>query len=256
MDLWMNTPRRPWEASGTSGMKVLVNGGLNVSELDGWWAEAYAPDVGWAIGDGQDRGYDPAWDAVEAGELYTLLEKEIIPEFYDRDERGIPQRWVMRIRESMARLTPKFSTNRVVRQYTEEHYLRLAPAFCSRAADEGRAGAELLRWQREMARRWHQVRFQSVSIDMREGKYFYGVRLHLGDIDPNDLLVEIYADPAHGDDPVRAPMFLEGRVGPGVYDYTGAVPADRPADYYSPRVIPRKSGVLVPLETALIAWQK
>ena len=109
VDVWINTPRRPWEASGTSGMKVLVNGGINLSELDGWWAEAYTPEVGWALGDGQEHGDDPAWDAVEAEALYDLLEREVIPEFYTRDEQGIPTAWVTRMRESMARLTPRFS---------------------------------------------------------------------------------------------------------------------------------------------------
>ena len=107
VDVWLNTPRRPWEASGTSGMKVLVNGGINLSELDGWWAEAYTPEVGWALGDGQEHGDDPAWDAAEAEALYDLLEREVIPEFYARDEQGIPTAWVARMRESMARLTPR-----------------------------------------------------------------------------------------------------------------------------------------------------
>ena len=135
VDVWVNTPRRPWEASGTSGMKVLVNGGLNLSELDGWWAEAYSPAVGWAIGDRHEHGDDPAWDAAEADTLYGLLEREVVPEFYSRDEHGIPRAWVARMRESMARLTPAFSTNRVVRQYTEEHYLLAASAFAKRAAE-------------------------------------------------------------------------------------------------------------------------
>ena len=82
VDVWINTPRRPWEASGTSGMKVLVNGGINLSELDGWWAEAYTPEVGWALGDGREHGDDPAWDAAEAEALYELLEREVVPEFY------------------------------------------------------------------------------------------------------------------------------------------------------------------------------
>ena len=107
VDVWINTPRRPWEASGTSGMKVLVNGGINLSELDGWWAEAYTPEVGWALGDGQEHGDDPAWDAAEAEALYDLLEREVIPEFYTRDANGIPTAWVARMRESMARLTPQ-----------------------------------------------------------------------------------------------------------------------------------------------------
>ena len=129
VDVWLNTPRRPWEACGTSGMKVLVNGGINLSELDGWWAEAYTPEVGWALGDGQEHGDDPAWDAAEAEALYDLLEREVIPEFYTRDEQGIPTAWVARMRESMARLTPRFSANRAVREYTEQHYLPAAAAY-------------------------------------------------------------------------------------------------------------------------------
>ena len=136
VDVWINTPRRPWEASGTSGMKVLVNGGINLSELDGWWAEAYAPEVGWALGDGREHGDDPAWDAVEADALFDLLEREVIPEFYTRDERDIPTAWVNRMRESMARLTPRFSANRAVREYTEQHYIPATANYRSRIADK------------------------------------------------------------------------------------------------------------------------
>ena len=116
VDVWINTPRRPWEACGTSGMKVLVNGGLNLSELDGWWAEAYAPSVGWALGDGAEHADDPARDALEASQLYDILENQVIPEFYSRDENDIPRRWVARVRESMAQLTPLYSANRSVRE--------------------------------------------------------------------------------------------------------------------------------------------
>ena len=135
IDLWINTPRRPWEACGTSGMKVLVNGGLNLSELDGWWAEAYSPEVGWAIGDGKEHGEDPAWDAQEAETLYALLEREVIPEFYERKEKGMPSKWLRRIRESMARLTPEFSATRAIREYTEDHYLPAASGYRDRAAE-------------------------------------------------------------------------------------------------------------------------
>jgi glycogen phosphorylase len=141
VDVWINTPRRPWEASGTSGMKVLVNGGLNLSELDGWWAEAYTPEVGWALGDGREHGDDPAWDAAEAEALYDLLERQVIPEFYARDAQGIPAAWVARMRKSMASLTPRFSADRAVREYTEQHYLPGAETFRQRAAEKGAAGS-------------------------------------------------------------------------------------------------------------------
>ena len=146
VDVWINTPRRPWEACGTSGMKVLVNGGINLSELDGWWAEAFTPEVGWALGDGQEHGDDPAWDGAEAQALYDLLERKVIPEFYTRDKKGIPTDWVSRMRESMARLTPHFSANRSVREYTEKHYIPAAGAYHRRVADKGALGRRVVHW--------------------------------------------------------------------------------------------------------------
>ena len=147
MDVWLNTPQRPWEACGTSGMKVLVNGGLNFSELDGWWAEAYEPDLGWALGDGQEHGNDPDQDRAEAEGLYDALEREVIPEFYARDEKSIPAAWVARMRESMARLTPQFSADRAVREYTEQHYIPAAAAYRARTAHGGADGRKLVDWQ-------------------------------------------------------------------------------------------------------------
>jgi starch phosphorylase len=129
VDVWINTPRRPWEACGTSGMKVLVNGGINLSILDGWWAEAYSPQVGWAVGDGQEHEEDLKWDAADAEALYECLEREVIPEFYARDEKGMPAAWIGRMRESMACLTPQFSANRAVREYTERYYLPAAARY-------------------------------------------------------------------------------------------------------------------------------
>ena len=167
VDLWINTPRRPWEACGTSGMKVLVNGGLNLSELDGWWAEAYAADVGWAIGDCRDRGEDPAWEAAEAEALYALLEGDVAATFYTRDPQDIPSAWVARMRESMARLTPHFSANRTVREYTERRYLPAAAAYRTRAAEDGRAGAELVAWRRRLAQCWHGVSLYRRSTPAR-----------------------------------------------------------------------------------------
>jgi len=257
VDVWINTPRRPWEASGTSGMKVLANGGLNLSELDGWWAEAYSPDVGWAIGDGRDRGEDDSWDAAEAEALYALLEREVIPGFYRRDEHNIPREWISRIRESMARLTPEFSSNRAVRQYTEEHYIRLASAYSGRAADSGKAGARMHAWKTEIAAHWHEVKFGAVAIDKRNGQYLYRAEVHLGAIKPDDVQIELYAEPVDSGQPIRAAMVLDHMVSSaGVYLYSGAVPSGRPSDHFTLRAIPRCREALIPLELPLIAWQK
>ena len=145
-----------------------MNGGLNLSELDGWWAEAYSPEVGWAIGDGREHGDDPAGDAIEAESFYSILEKEVIPEFYSRDRQGIPSDWVARMRESMARLTPAFSTNRVVREYTEEHYLPAAAAFRQRAENQGSVGAELAAWQAELVKHWSALRFGPATVEQQK----------------------------------------------------------------------------------------
>jgi glycogen phosphorylase len=257
MDVWINTPRRPWEASGTSGMKVLVNGGLNLSELDGWWAEAYSPDVGWALGDGKEHGDDPAWDAAEAQALYDLLEREVIPAFYARDNRGIPLGWVARMRESMARLTPAFSSNRVVREYAEKHYLPGAAAYCERAANGGEQGAELLRWQRQLAQHWSKLRFGSLIVDPHADPYVFQVQVYLDEIDPEAVRVEIYADGHNGTEPVREVMQRrEPLVGSANgFLYVASVPAIHPATAYTPRVVPYKDGASVPLEAPFILWR-
>ena len=133
--------------SSASLKSVLVNGGINLSELDGWWAEAYSPDLGWALGDGAEHGDDPAWDATEADALYALLEREIIPEFYTRDANGISTAWVKRMRASMAQLTPRFSADRTVREYTEQHYLRAAVSYRARLADSGAVARQIVDWR-------------------------------------------------------------------------------------------------------------
>jgi starch phosphorylase len=258
VDVWINTPRRPWEASGTSGMKVLVNGGINLSELDGWWAEAYTPEVGWALGDGLEHGDDPTWDAIEAETLYDLLEREVIPEFYARDEQGIPTAWVARMRESMGRLTPLFSASRTVREYTEQHYLPAASAYRERAAAKGAAGAQVVSWQHTLEQKWATLRFGEVKVETDGGRHVFEAQVYLDALDPNAVRVELYADGVDGDGPVRQEMTcvreLVGTV--GGYTYGTTVPATRPAMDYTARVVPRYPGVAVPLEAAHILWQR
>ncbi|MGH8743745.1 MAG: alpha-glucan family phosphorylase, partial [Burkholderiales bacterium] len=234
VDVWLNTPRRPWEASGTSGMKVLVNGGINLSELDGWWAEAYTPEVGWALGDGKEHGDDPAWDAAEAEALYDLLEREVIPEFYNRDSNGIPMAWVKRIRESMARLTPYFNANRSVREYTEQHYLPEASAYIDRAAGKGAAGAQIMAWQHALEQKWQVLRFGELKVETKGNQHMFEAQVYFGNLDPNEARVELYAEGINGGKPVLQTMtrVRPAADSPGSNIYQAQVDATRlAADY-------------------------
>jgi starch phosphorylase len=258
VDVWINTPRRPWEACGTSGMKVLVNGGVNLSELDGWWAEAYSPEVGWALGDGREHGDDPAWDALEADALYDLLEREVIPEFYARDRSGIPTAWVRRMRESMAQLTPRFSASRAVSEYTEQHYLPAAAAYHLRSANKGAIGGHIVHWQHSLEQKWATLRFGEVKVETRGGQHIFDVEVYLADLEPNAVRVELYADGVNGGDPVRQEMKSVRRIdgAPGGYVYGTAVSAVRPQVDFTARLIPHCDGVAIPLEDARILWQR
>jgi starch phosphorylase len=258
IDLWINTPRRPWEASGTSGMKVLANGGLNLSELDGWWAEAYSEDVGWAIGDRQEHGDDPGVDAAEANALYDLLENEVVPEFYERDSSGVPTKWTARIRESMARLAPLYSAGRSVAQYTENYYVPAAAAYLERAAEDGKLGFKILTWHERITSRWPRVRFGSVSTERIEQDQQVSVHVYLGELSPDDVKVELYTDVADKHDSPYVEMTRSQELigSDGGYLYTARMPGYRPDEFYTPRLVPYFKGAHVPLESSLILWQK
>ena len=253
VDLWINTPRRPWEACGTSGMKVLVNGGLNLSELDGWWAEAYKPELGWPLGDGLEHGEDAAWDAHEAGELYDRLEKEVIPEFYNRNQEGIPTAWVARVRASMAQLTPRFSTNRSVREYTENYYLPAAENYRKRTADQGRLAKEIVQWKHSID---PGLRFEKMEAQTRGDRHHFEVEVHFGESNPNGYAIQLFANGLSGSGPAVQEM-KKGKETPPFYTlYTLDVAADRPIGDFAIRAIPRYPGVAVPLEEHRIFWQR
>jgi starch phosphorylase len=258
VDVWINTPRRPWEACGTSGMKVLVNGGINLSELDGWWVEAYTPEVGWALGDGKEHGADPAWDCAEAEALYRLLEREVIPEFYNRNAEGIPTAWVARMRESMAQLTPRFSASRAVCEYVEKHYIPAAAAYRARAADKGAAGKRVADWQQALREHWSKLRFGAMKIEAKGDINSFEVDLFVGDLDPNSVRVELYADGVNGTVPLRQEMKEMSSL-PGTASrqkYGLDLPKTRPAGDYTARAIPCFAGADVPLEAWQILWQR
>jgi len=292
VDVWINTPRRPWEASGTSGMKVLVNGGINVSELDGWWAEAYTPEVGWALGDGLEHGADPAWDAIEAERLYDIIENELVPEFYDRDEQGLPRRWIARVRESMARLAPRFSANRMLADYLEHYYLPATVGFRQRSGGRvalGRASA-IQRWRKDLDEKWGEISFiglvEEVTARADGHEYRLTAELELGSVPPEAVAVQLYAEPlettsAHSfdgastqtDEPQAPEIHCFADVTPKATDGAGAGEEDggratgkrtyslslmtnRPLDDFTPRVVPSHPDAMVPLEARHILWYR
>jgi len=257
VDVWINTPRRPWEASGTSGMKVLVNGGINLSELDGWWAEAYSPEVGWAIGDGKEHGDDPSIDAMEAEQLYNILEQQVIPEFYNRNEKGLPTRWISRMRESMAQLTPRFSADRTVREYTEQRYMQASKSFLVRAAENGKIGKQIAEKLQKLKQDWNSLHFGEVKVTTIENQYKFNVQVFFSGLDPDVVQVELFADGTNGTKPEIIKMKRETKTGGSTspYYFNALASSERPASDYTPRALAEIAGVSVPLETNLILWQ-
>ncbi|MBI1179282.1 MAG: alpha-glucan family phosphorylase [Alphaproteobacteria bacterium] len=251
IDLWINTPRRSREACGTSGMKVLVNGGLNLSCLDGWWDEAYAPDVGWCFG-------RPAPDdAADAADFYRVLEEKVIPEFYDRDASGLPRRWIGRMRASMTRLAAEFCSNRMLRDYLGGIYLPAAASYRRRVADGAGLARSLAAWERALAAHWEQMHLGRVETAPCEGGWRFSVHVQLGEIAPDMVAVELVADPAGSTGRLRLPM-ERGRAIPGVingFEYYREVQTDRPAAHFTPRIVPAHPEASLPAELPLVRWQ-
>lgn len=258
VDLWINTPRRPWEACGTSGMKVLANGGLNLSELDGWWAEAYSPKFGWAVGDRHEHGDDPSWDAAEANHLYDLLEKEVVPAFYTRDAEGIPTEWIARIRESMAQLSPHYSADRSVREYTEKYYLPAEKNYHNRAKDQARLAKQIVNWKKDLQNNWIHLRFEEVKVETKGDQHLFNVQVYLNNLNPDAVKVDIFANATPEREIVQVEMArirpLSGN--PNSYLYQASVSASRPIADYTPRILPHLAEVSTALEAPLILWQK
>ncbi len=258
IDLWINTPRRPWEACGTSGMKVLANGGLNISELDGWWAEAYTPAVGWAIGDGKEYGEDAAWDAHEVESLYALLEQQVVPEFYNRDAQGMPSQWLERVRESMATLTPEFSASRAIREYTNDRYLPAAAGYNARAADDGKLGVDILEWQQNVAKSWGTLGFGEVNSETKNGQHRFHITVLPGGLHPDQFSVELYAGPSgeSGTKPEVLAACTSLAASSGTIVYSVCCAAKRSASDYTARLVPSRTGASVPLDAGQILWQR
>lgn len=257
VDVWINTPRRPWEACGTSGMKVLVNGGLNCSVLDGWWDEAFSEEAGWAIGDGEG-GAVAEVDARDAESLYDVLEKSVIPEFYRRDAAGLPRAWLSRVRKSMSELTPVFSSTRMMQEYVEKAYLPLAAAARERAAAGCARAKALNKWSREVHKRWPTLHIGDPAISRDNGAWRFVVPVYMGEVPPRSVRIELFAD-ATGEFPSEVVLLHQEESIPGSsngYLYAGAVETGRPAEDYTARAVPHHEGAFLPAELPLIAWQR
>jgi starch phosphorylase len=264
-DVWLNLPRRPQEASGTSGMKAALNGVLHLSVLDGWWAEAYRPGLGWAVGHGeeyQDPGYQ---DYVEARALYDLLEKEVVPLFYDRGPDDLPRGWIAMMKAAMRELGPVFNTNRMLYEYVERLYWPAARRYLHLTEDRAAAARALAAWKERLRRAWPRVRIAAVeapTTDIAVGMEL-PVRaiVELGELTPDDVAVQLYDGPvdAHGNitGGQAVDMAVDAALSDkqGTYMYVGAIPCRTSGLHgYSVRVLPRHPDLASPFEPGLITW--
>jgi starch phosphorylase len=255
-DVWINTPRRGWEACGTSGMKVLVNGGLNLSALDGWWDEAYAPDLGWAI-DGR-AGEPSDLDGDEAAQLYDTLESHVIPEFYDRAPEGIPRAWLKRIRRSMAVLTPRYASTRMLRDYLDAAYLSASASAEARMANGAEKAVALRDWEIRVRRHWPDLHIGESGVTAQDGRLAFAVPVYLGGMAADDVAVELYGEPRAGETPVRMALTRAEPIAGAVngHVFKGTIATARPAEDFTVRIVPRQADALIPAELPLIFWQR
>lgn len=257
VDVWLNCPQHPWEACGTSGMKVLVNGGLNLSQYDGWWAEAWNRDVGWAIRPGatfEELCNSNDHDLSDAGELYDLLEHEIIPAFYKVDEQGIPREWVQRIRASMDQLTATYSANRMVREYVERFYLPMMKKAEHRSPT---AVADMVTEHQEIARHWQRLRFSALTVSESGGTQTFTVEAYLDGVEASRIAMELVAEASDWGPRTVTEMPMKQALAGSAhsYLYECTVPK-RPESHYTPRLRVKDERLNLPLGNPAVLWLK
>jgi starch phosphorylase len=264
-DVWLNTPRRPNEASGTSGMKLLANGGLNLSILDGWWDEAYDREVGWAIGNGEEYSNPEYQDQVESEALYHILENDIVPLYYDRDAAGIPRGWLAKMKASMKRLSPVFSTNRMVAEYAERFYLPAAKRLIRLAGDKARVES-LLAWRKRLHAHGSEVKVTHVDVDGGSSEFLVGsklkvsARVSLGGLSPADVGVEAYYGLVAADGSIGEGAHIDlalSQSSGADHLYAGEVECARSGSCgFAVRVVPFHPDALLPYELPWIHWEE
>jgi glycogen phosphorylase len=268
VDVWLNNPRRPLEASGTSGMKVPVNGGLNMSILDGWWVEGYDGDNGWAIGAGEEYTDLTMQDDVESRALYDLIEQDLVPLFYTRGSDGLPRGWIRRMKRSIMTLVPAFNTNRMVEEYAERCYIPSHRRYTRLSTEHLRAAKELAAWRRRMMSDWRQVRVESVEAPAGEmhrvGSVFpVRVKVNLGSLAPDDVEVQLCHGVLDSMGEIPEPRALtlhpdsdaalNGQ--PRTVMFSGKVPCHASGQFgFSVRVLPKHANLPHAFEPGLVTW--
>ncbi len=273
VDLWLNNPRRPLEASGTSGMKLPPNGGLNFSVLDGWWIEAYEENhkAGWAIGAELPESTTPPppqiEDDVDVASMFHVLETQIIPLYYAKPDGKLPVAWIQLMRESIRSITPVFNTDRMVKEYTERLYGPAAKAHSVLAADGGKSAVTLATWKDNIRKAWPQIRISDVKVENAPGgnivvgdEVQVSAVVYLGPIDPEYVSVQAYYGETVNNEitaPTIAPLEKASKVQPGVFQYRGTIPAKESGSYgLNVRVIPTHPNLTQAHELRLITWGK